>query len=52
MSKRKQWDRKNMESAIRAVQAKEMGYLQAAKAHSVPVTTLKRMVKMVRDEVS
>lgn len=41
-----------MESAVRSVLRNESGCQKAAKAHRVPITSLKRFVKKIRDEVS
>lgn len=50
---RKKWNPIDMESAIRAVLKKDMGYLKAAKAHNnLPLTTLKDFVIKIRKEVS
>lgn len=41
-----------MESAVRFVLNNEMSFMRAARAHHVPVTTVKRLVIRVREEVS
>ena len=51
-NQRKQWDPVVMESAVRAVCSNEMGYMKASKLHNVPMTTVKRFVAKVRQEVS
>lgn len=41
-TERQAWDEKNMTDAIEAVRSKRMGWHMAAKAYSVPATTLRR----------
>lgn len=41
-----------MESAVRSVLNNEMSFMKTARAHHIPVTTVKRLVKRVREEVS
>lgn len=44
--KRKQWDKQNMENAIKAKLNNEMGYLKAAKVFNVPKATLEYYCKL------
>lgn len=47
---RKQWDKKDMESAIQAIRQKEMGFLKAAEEFKVPRTTLHRLCNKMEME--
>ena len=44
-SGRGEWTEDNLKRAIKAIEGKEMGVNQVAKAFSIPKTTLKRQIK-------
>ena len=48
---RRKWSTVAMLSAIQAVLRNEMGFLKSARAHNVPLTTLKDYVHQIRKKV-
>lgn len=43
------WDERKMVAAMDAIQSGKMGYLQSAKKHGVPKSTLRRIMKKLQD---